>query len=79
MDYKSARLIGASGKLQKNKGVMLVGIATEGCQLQFKGLSGGNWVNSSAGLTLATGQICAIIPVQTYGCTLGSGKLFELN
>ena len=79
MDYKSARLIGASGKLQKNKGVMLVGASGENCQLQFKGLSGGNWVDSSAGLTLATGQICAIIPVQTYGCTLGTGKLFELN
>lgn len=79
MDYKSARLIGASGKLQKNKGVMLVGAANDNCQLQFKGLSGGNWVDSFTTLTLGTAQLYAIIPVQVYGCTLASGKLFELN
>jgi hypothetical protein len=79
MDYKSARLIGASGKLQKNKGVMLVGAAGENCQLQFKGLSGGSWVDSFTTLTLGTAQLYAIIPVQTYGCTLATGKLFELN
>jgi hypothetical protein len=79
MDYKSARLIGASGKLQKNKGVMFVGASTNTCQLQFKGLSGGNWVDSSATLTLTASQLSVIIPVQVYGCTLTSGSLFELN
>jgi hypothetical protein len=79
MDYKSARLIGASGKLQKNKGVMFVGDDTNTCKLQFKGLSGGNWVDSTATLTLTTAQLSVIIPIQVYGCTLTSGSLFELN
>ena len=79
MDYKSARLIGASGKLQKNKGVMFVGADTNTCKLQFKGLSGGNWVDSTATLTLTTAELSIIIPVQVYGCTLTSGSLFELN
>jgi hypothetical protein len=77
--YKSARLVSASGKLQKNKGVMLVGVSGDACQLQLKGMSGGAWVDSSVGLTLGTGQNSAFVPIQTYGCTLGSGKLFELN
>lgn len=80
MDYKSARLIGASGKLQKNKGVMFVSTsAGQNCTLGFKGLSGGNWVDSTALLTSATGQLCIIVPVQVYGVTLGSGSVFELN
>ena len=79
MDYKSARLIGASGKLQKNKGVMFVGADTNTCKLQFKGLSGGNWVDSTATLTLTTAELSIIIPVQVYGVTLGAGSVFELN
>jgi hypothetical protein len=79
MDYKSARLIGASGKLQKNKGVMFIGSVNQNCILGFKGLSGGNWVDSTVTLTLTTAQLSVIIPVQVYGCTLTSGSLFELN
>jgi len=79
MDYKSARLIGASGKLQKNKGVMFIGGNGNACTLGFKGLSGGNWVDSSVTLTLTTAELSIIIPVQVYGCTLTSGSLFELN
>jgi hypothetical protein len=79
MDYKSARLVGASGKLQKNKGVMFIGTNNQTCTLGFKGLSGGNWVDSSVTLTLTTTQLSIIIPVQVYGATLGTGSLFELN
>ena len=93
MDYKSARLIGASGKLQKNKGVMLVGASGENCQLQFKGLSagttilglnglsGGNWVNSQASVVIQSSpqNPVIIVPVQVYGITLGSAAVFELN
>lgn len=76
--YKSARQVTASGSLQKNKGVMLVGAAGDGCQLRLKGLSLGNWVNYTAGLTLGAAG-AQIIPVQVYGVTLGTGALFELN
>lgn len=76
--YKNARQVTVSGPLQKNKGVMLVGAAGDGCQLRFKGLSLGNWIDYSAGLTLATVG-AQIIPVQVYGVTLGTGRLFELN
>ena len=79
MDYKSARLIGASGKLQKNKGVMFIGGNNNTCTLGFKGLSGGNWVDSSVTLTLTTAELSIIIPVQVYGVTLGAGSVFELN
>lgn len=79
MDYKSAKIVAASGNLTKNKGVMLIGVAGNACQLRFKGLSGGNYTDYSAGLTLATGQSVVIVPVSVYGATLGSGQLFELN
>lgn len=79
MDYKSARLIGASGKLQKNKGVMFIGTTNQTCTLGFKGLSGGNWVDSSVTLTLSDGDLSIIIPVQVYGVTLNAGSVFELN
>jgi hypothetical protein len=79
MDYKSARLIGASGRLNKNKGVMFIGGDTNSTTLGFKGLSGGNWVDSTVTLTLTTGQRCVIIPVQVYGVTLSTGSVFELN
>lgn len=76
--YKSAKLVAASGKLQVNKGVMLIGAANDGCQLKFRGLSAGSWYEYSAGLTLGAAG-AQILPVQVYGVTLGSGKLFELN
>ena len=76
--YKSARLIGASGNLKKNKGVMFVGVSGSACQLRVNGLSGSDWVTSTAGVTL-TGQSVMVIPVSVYGVTLGSGQLFELN
>jgi hypothetical protein len=79
MDYKSARLVGASGKLNKNKGVMFIGADGNSTTLGFKGLSGGNWVDSTATLTLTTGQRSVIIPVSVYGVTLGTGSVFELN
>ena len=79
MDYKSARLIGASGKLQKNKGVMLVGAGTT--ILGLNGLSGGNWVNSQASVVIQSSpqNPVIIVPVQVYGITLGSAAVFELN
>ena len=77
--YQSARLVGASGLLKKNKGIMLVGIGGNACQLRFRGLSGGSWIESTAGLTLGTTESVAIIPVAVYGVTLGSGSVFELN
>jgi len=79
MDYKSARLVSASGRLNKNKGVMFIGSNTNSTILGFKGLSGGNWVDSTVTLTLTTAQLSVIIPVSVYGCTLTSGSLFELN
>ena len=77
MDYKSARLISANGKLQKNKGVMIVGNGTT--ILGLNGLSGGNWVNSQASIVTASGSSTIIIPVMVYGITLGSAAAFELN
>lgn len=77
--YQSARLVGASGNLRKNKGVMLVGVSGNGCQLRVNGLSGGNWVTSTVGLTLTTGNNLTIFPIPVYGVTLGNGQLFELN
>ena len=77
MDYKSARLIGANGKLQKNKGVMIVGNGTT--ILGLNGLSGGNWVESSAVVTTGTEHKVIIVPVQVYEVTLNLGTVFELN
>ena len=79
MDYKSARLVSASGRLNKNKGVMFIGADGNNTILGFKGLSGGNWVDSTVTLTLTTGQRSVIIPVSVYGVTLGTGSVFELN
>ena len=78
MDYKSARLIGASGKLQKNKGVMVVG-SPSSVQLRFRGLSGGNWVESSTTVIGSADTIVIIVPIQVYGVTLSTGSVFELN
>jgi hypothetical protein len=78
MDYKSARLIGASGALNKNKGVMLVG-ASSSCTLKLRGISGGAWLDQTMGLTLTAQESFRIVPTQVYGVTLGSGTLFELN
>jgi hypothetical protein len=79
MDYKSARLIGASGLLKKNKGVMLVGNGTT--ILGLNGLSGGNWVNSQATIVIpSTPQNpVVVVPVMVYGITLGNSAAFELN
>lgn len=78
MDYKSARLIGASGKLQKNKGVMVLG-SNASVTLKLKGLSGGNWVESSAVVACGADHKVIIVPVQVYEVTLSSGSVFELN
>lgn len=78
MDYKSARLIGASGKLQKNKGVMIVGLAPN-VTLKFKGLSGGNWVDSSAVISGTQTKLVTIVPIQVYEVTISAGTVFELN
>jgi hypothetical protein len=78
MDYKSARLIGASGKLQKNKGVMVVGTSSN-VQLRFRGLSGGNWVESSTTVNGSADNAVIIVPIQVYGVTLSAGSVFELN
>lgn len=76
--YQNARLITSSGNLKKNKGVMLVGVSGNGCQLRVNGLSGSNWVTSTVGLTLTNNPV-QIVPVVVYGVTLGTGQLFELN
>jgi|LakMenE18May11ns_1017448.scaffolds.fasta_scaffold9928956_2 hypothetical protein len=76
--YQSARLISASGTLQKNKGIMLLG-ASSGILVKMTGLSGGNRVVSSVGVTGVANDI-RIIPVQIIGITLGaSGTVYELN
>ena len=76
--YQSARLISASGTLQKNKGIMLLG-ASSGILVKMTGLSGGNRVVSSVGITGIANQV-TIIPVQVTGVTLGaSGTVYELN
>jgi hypothetical protein len=79
MDYKSARLIGASGLLKKNKGVMLVGAGTT--ILGFKGLSGGAWVDSIATVIIpaSTTNPAVMIPVSVYGITLSGTAAFEIN
>jgi hypothetical protein len=75
--YKSARLIGASGKLKKNKGIMLVGAAS--AIVEFQGMSGGNWVSTgSLGVTGLAGTV-TVIPVSVYGITLSTGSVLELN
>jgi hypothetical protein len=76
--YKSAKLISASGRLNKNKGVMVVGVSGAGCQLKVKGLSGGNWIDNTMGITLQ-GQPFVVVPVPVYGITLGTSAAFELN
>jgi hypothetical protein len=76
--YQSARLVGSSGNLNKNKGVMVVGVSGNGCQLRVRGLSGGNWINNTMGITLQ-GQPFVVVPVPVYGITLGSASVFELN
>jgi hypothetical protein len=78
MDYKSARLIGASGLLKKNKGVMVVG-ASSSVQLKLRGLSGGNWIESSTTVAGNAANTVIIVPVQVYGVTLSGGDVFELN
>jgi len=76
--YQSARLISASGPLQKNKGIMLVGAAS-GLLVKMTGLSAGNRVVSSTGITGIANEV-TIIPVQITGVTLGSsGTVYELN
>lgn len=75
--YKSARLISANGKLQKNKGIMLLGTAA--ATIQFKGMSGADWVTSTVGVTGNAAAPVTIIPVSVYGITLGGGSVFELN
>jgi len=78
MDYKSARLIGASGLLRKNKGVMVVG-SSSSAQVKLRGLSGGNWVESTTTVAGNVANTVIIIPVQVYGVTLSAGDVFELN
>lgn len=75
--YKSARRIVANGKLQKNKGIMLIGGV--GATVEFKGISGGDWVSSTCGVTGAANTV-TVIPVSVYGITLSAGAIaFELN
>ena len=77
--YNSARRVGASGLLKKNKGIMLAGKSGDACQARLRGLSGGDWVTSTVGITLGASEII-ILPIQVYGVTLGSGgAVFELN
>jgi len=85
--YQSARLVGASGNLQKNKGVMFTGAAGNTCDVRVKGLSAGDgdsqtgWVTSTIRLTIAGSLENApiILPIAVYGATLGTGSLYELN
>ena len=75
--YKSERRIVSNGKLQKNKGIMLIG--QSGALVEFKGISGGDWVSSTVGVTGSAGTVTTI-PVSVYGITLSSGAVaFELN
>ena len=75
--YKSARRIAASGKLKKNKGIMLIGAAS--ATVEFQGISGGDWISTGAlGVTGAAGTV-TVIPIPVYGITLGSGSVLELN
>jgi len=75
--YKSARLIAASGKLKKNKGIMLIGAAS--ATVEFQGISGQAWISTGPlGVTGLTGTV-TVIPVAVYGITLGSGSILELN
>jgi len=74
--YKSARKISGSGKLGKNKGVMFISNAS--ATLEFRGLSGGNWISSTSTLTGVSNTV-TIIPVSVYGLTYSSGDIYELN
>ncbi len=57
---------------------MLIGAAS-GLLVKMTGLSGGNRVVSSVGITGIANQV-TIIPVQVTGVTLGaSGTVYELN
>lgn len=85
--YQSARLVGASGFLQKNKGVMFTGVAGNTCDIQVRGLSAGDgaaqtgWVTSTIRLTIVANAANdpIILPIAVYGATLGTGSLYELN
>jgi len=78
MDYKSARLIGASGLLNKNKGIMVVGTGGS-VSVRLRGLSGGNWVTSTTTVQSTTSCPVTIVPIQVYGVTLSAGDVYELN
>ena len=85
MNYKSARIVGASGNLQKNKGVLFQGSNGNTCDVRVKGVSAGTgpdqtgWITSTVRLTIPTTNDFVILPVTVFGATLGTGTLYELN